>query len=82
MENSFIAILYNHRTNIKTDIEIPLDITAQDLVVGLNAAYNLGIDIQNSAECFLRSEHPIAFLKGYKVLSEYGLHDGTVIHFL
>lgn len=34
------------------DIEIPTDITARELIIGLNEAYNLEIDITNVKECF------------------------------
>lgn len=66
-------------SNFSVDLEIPLNITANDLVIGLNSAYDLGIDVSNIKECYLKSEHPIALLKGNKTLAEYGVRNGTVI---
>ena len=42
-----IAVLYLHRENRKIDIDIPLDISANELIIGLNSAYDLGMDISD-----------------------------------
>jgi len=63
------------------DLEIPLYITANDLVIALNTAYDLGIDISDIKNCYLKAENPIALLRGNKKLSEYELHDGSIINF-
>ena len=59
---------------------MPLYITANDLVKGLNTAFNLGINIENINECFLRCENPIVLLKGNKTLREFNLRNGTLIN--
>ena len=38
-------------------------------------------NIDNIFECYLTSENPIAFLKGNKMLEDFGLHTGTRISF-
>ena len=63
------------------DLEVPLDITANELVIALNTAYELGIDTTNIKNCFLKVENPIALLRGNKTLSEYGIRNGSVINF-
>ena len=63
------------------DIEVPLDISANDLVNGLNIAYKLGIDTSDIKNCYLKMENPIALLKGNKRLSEFGLRNGSIINF-
>lgn len=65
--------------NIANDIEVPLDITANDLIVGLNAAYHLGIDISDARQCYLSCENPIALLRGNKTLGEFGIRDGSLV---
>lgn len=65
--------------NIANDIDIPLDITANDLVVGLNTAYHLGLDISDARQCYLSCENPIALLRGNKTLGEFGIRDGSLI---
>ncbi len=61
------------------DLEIPLFITAHELVVSLNSAYRLGIDTENVKKCYIKTENPIALLRGNKLLSEYNVMNGTKI---
>ena len=63
------------------DIEVPLDISTNDLVNGLNIAYKLGIDTSDIKNCYLKMENPIALLKGNKTLAEFGLRNGSIINF-
>lgn len=63
------------------DLEIPLFITANELVLALNTAYDLGIDTSNVQNCYLKSERPIALIKGNKTLSELGLRNGSIINY-
>jgi len=60
---------------------VPLDISANDLVVALNSAYDLNIDVSDVKHCYMKTESPIALLKGNKLLSEYGVRNGTIINF-
>ena len=63
------------------DLEIPLDISANELFVALNTAYELGIDTGDIKNCYLQAERPIALLKGNKSLAEFGVRNGTIIYF-
>lgn len=76
------VIFIMHDRNQCVDVEVPLAITANELVIGLNMAYDLGIDTTNVKNCYLTSEEPIALLKGNRLLGDYGLHNGSVIHFI
>jgi uncharacterized ubiquitin-like protein YukD len=67
--------------NLSVDLEIPLDITANEFVNALNIAYELKIDMSDIKNCYLKSERPIALLKGNKTLAEYGIRNGSVIIF-
>ncbi|MBC8060468.1 MAG: hypothetical protein H7Y18_07365 [Clostridiaceae bacterium] len=78
--DKIVAILYIHKSDKKIDVEIPLDITVKDLVVALNQAFNLGVDVSNITECYLKTENPIALLKGNTKLRDYKLRNGTVIN--
>lgn len=69
------------KRNMSVDLEIPLDISANELVVALNTAYDLKIDTSDIKNCYLKAENPIALLRGNKALSEYGIRNGTVINF-
>ncbi len=81
MDNKAIVIFRMYNRNEEVDLEIPLDITANDLVNALNTAYDLGIDTSNIKNCYLKAENPITLLKGNKTLSEFGVRNGTVINF-
>ena len=80
-KESITAVFYMTKRNVMKDIEIPLYITATQLVVALNQAYDLKIDTSDVKKCYLKSEKPIALLKGNKTLAEFGVRDGTVIYF-
>lgn len=76
-----IIILNIVQRKFTVDIEVPLDISANDLVNGLNIAYKLGIDTSDIKNCYLKMENPIALLKGNKTLAEFGLRNGGIINF-
>ena len=83
MAKETVTVIFQvYNRNQAFDVEIPLNITANELVIGLNSAYDLGIDTTNAKNCYLTAENPIALLKGNRLLSEYGLRNGTVIHFV
>lgn len=62
-----------------TEIEVPLNITANDLVRALNGAFQLEMDMENIFSCYLVAENPIAFLRGNKTLKEFGIRNGSLI---
>ncbi len=82
MDRDTAIIMLNLKKQNKTvDLEIPLNISANELVIALNTAYELGIDTKNIKECYLKAENPIAFLKGNRTLAEYGIRDGSIINY-
>lgn len=76
-----IIILNIVQREFTVDLEVPLDISANDLVNGLNIAYELDIDTSDIKNCYLKMENPIALLKGNKTLAEFGVRNGSVINF-
>lgn len=76
-----IVIFRAPKKGINVDLEVPLYISANDLVIGLNNAYDLGIDTSDVKNCYLKAERPIALLRGDKTLREYGVRNGTLISF-
>lgn len=69
------------KKNICIDIELPLDISADELVKALNSAYSLGIETTNPRNCYIQAENPIALLKGNRVLKDFGIHHGSILRF-
>lgn len=76
-----IVIFHIAKRNFSVDLEIPLHITANELVLALNAAYELSIDTSDIKNCYLKAENPIALLKGNKTLADYGLRNGSDIYY-
>ena len=82
MNGDTAIVIFNIlQRNFSVDIEIPLDISANELVIALNTAYDLKIDTSNVKNCYLKAENPIALLKGNKTLREFGIRNGTVIYY-
>ena len=79
MEEKAVVIFINQERKKQVDLEIPLEITANDLVLALNEAYGLGIDTNDIFNCYLVAENPIAFLRGNKTLKEFGIRNGSYI---
>lgn len=80
--NDKIVVIFNLiRKSISVDIEIPIDITTRELLIGLNYAFDLDIDTSDIKKCYLKAENPIALLRGNKLLREYGLRNGSIINY-
>ncbi|MCI7812535.1 MAG: ubiquitin-like domain-containing protein [Lachnospiraceae bacterium] len=61
------------------DLDVPSEITVLELLEGLNEKLEWKKKTEEIACVYLRSENPIAFLKGDYPLSEYHLRDGSVL---
>jgi len=81
MENKATVVFRVYRRALEVDLEIPLNITANDLVIALNQAYDLGIETSDVKNCYLKTENPIALLRGNKRLKDYGIHNGTIVQY-
>lgn len=81
MENKATVVFRVYRRALEVDLEIPLNITANDLVIALNQAYDLGIETSDVKNCYLKTENPIALLRGNKLLKDYGIHNGTIVQY-
>ena len=82
MEKETAVIIFNIiQREFSADLEVPLEITANELVLALNTAYDLGIDTTDIENCYLKSENPIALLRGNKTLKEFGIRNGSIVNF-
>lgn len=61
------------------DLEVPLDISANELCEALFHLYLPEYE-EDVEQFYLRSERPIALLRGERSLREYGIRDGSVIN--
>lgn len=74
------VVIKFHYFNKEVDLDVPVTISAQEFIISVNEAYQLGIDITDIKNCYLQAENPITLLKGNKTLSEFGLHNGTDVY--
>lgn len=81
MKDTAIIVFNIIKRKFTVDLEVPLDISANELVIALNTAYELGIDTTDIKNCYLKAENPIALLKGNKTLAEFGIRNGSVINY-
>lgn len=82
MEKDKAVVIFNiTKKDFSVDLEIPLFITANELVIALNSAYDLKIDVSDIKNCYLKAERPIALLRGNKTLAEYGIRNGSIINY-
>lgn len=75
-------VLFNIvKRNVSVDLDLPLNISANELVIALNEGYELGIDVSDIKNCYLKAENPIVLLRGNKTLKEFGIRNGSVINY-
>lgn len=78
-QDKAIITVYLIKQGISKDLEVPLDISANELCEALFHQYYPEHE-GDVEQFFLRSERPIALLRGEKTLREYGIRDGSVIN--
>ncbi|SFU69450.1 EsaB/YukD family protein [Butyrivibrio sp. INlla21] len=81
MNDNIIVLFKNCRSDKEIDLEIPVDLTANELIYGLNDSFGLGINMDKPLQCYLRADYPKALIRGEKTLEELGIRDGTIIFF-
>ena len=81
MTDSVVVIFKNVEKNINVDLEVPLYITARELVIGLNEVYELDIDINDIKKCYLKVDNPVMLLRGNMLLRDAGIRNGSVISY-
>lgn len=81
MDQNIIIQLRLKKRNREIDVSVPIDLTANELIMALNEAFPLNIDSGDITQCYLQAENPIALLKGNRCISEYGLRNGSIINF-
>lgn len=81
MQDKIVIVFNIVSRNESYDLEIPTDITTKDLVIGLNEAFGLDIDTSDTNKCYLKSENPIALMRGNKKITDYRLRNGSIIYY-
>lgn len=71
----------NGKTGERAELEVPLSITANDLINALNITYDLGLNKEDYSNYYMCMENPIAFFRGERTLEELGVRNGSQIIF-
>lgn len=71
-----------HWNNQSKDIEIPLDISCDELIYALNEGIGLAIDVDNKQSFQFVADNPKTLIVGEKSVEEIGLRDGAIITFV
>ena len=79
MDDKAIVIFKRRESDPGIDIEIPMVITAAELIYGLNQGLHLGMNIDDPVHAYMRSENPIALIRGDVTIEELGIRNGSVI---
>lgn len=80
-KDSFTAVFRWIKEDRQVDLDIPYNISANELIVALNEALKLGMDTSDISRCHLKAENPVALLRGNKLLRDFKLREGTIINF-
>lgn len=78
-ETAIVEVWMDGR-KMREDLEVPLNISVSDLLEALKSIYGLETGSDDMRSCYLKSEDPIALLRGSRNLSEFGVRNGTIIH--
>ncbi len=79
MKDTAVVEFISMDTKYKRELEVPLDISADDMIEAISQAFQLPKVSQEGTEGYLIGENPIAFLHGRKTLREYGIHNGSIL---
>lgn len=79
MKNTATIIFQIPSIDLKKELEVPLAMTANEFSKALIKTYLKVNDEKELYNCYMKSENPIALIRGMKTLEEFGLHDGSVI---
>lgn len=75
MENIVATIHYQDQ---HIDVEIPTNITCDELLQALNQAFRNEVE----PAVALRADNPIAYLSGEAMVYEFDLHHGSDLYFI
>lgn len=74
-----VITVYLHKTGKSVDLEVPLDISANDLCTFIFRNYIPG-QFGDMQRYYLKAERPIALLRGERTLREFGIRNGSIIN--
>ena len=80
MKKTAICILHPGGSSDPLDLEIPLNLPAEELIGALRRTFLPELREGEPESGFLRCENPIALLHGRRKLKDWGVRDGTILY--
>lgn len=80
MKNRIDVFLNLKKKREVVELDIPSNITANELIIALNSAFDLNINTMDAKKCYLKAENPFVLLRGNKTLEKFGIRNGTIIN--
>ncbi len=82
MKNRALVVVKNRMDGTERDFDIPLDISLNDFILALSSIYGVDLGEEKMGRRHLSVENPVTLMKGNRLLREYGLRDGSIIHLM
>lgn len=79
MKDKVSVIVHVDGRQIAEELEIPVDISANELIVALSQMYGLDVDKNKLFRYYLKADEPKVLIRGEKKLKDYGIRTGTQI---
>lgn len=79
MKDKVIITVNIPQCGVRQDLEVPADITANELITALSKIYSLGMNPEYIFNYYLKADNPKALLRGDKTLQELGVRSGTEV---
>lgn len=80
MKETILLIIYIYNKDVTgEDLEVPVDLTANELILALNQIYDLGMKPEYVFNYYLKANNPKGLLRGERTLKEFGVRNGTEI---
>ena len=77
MKLTAVVTVFSEVGKMPQDFEIPLDISANDLIIAFSEIFGLPIKKEQLFNYCIRTDCPKALLMGESILKDYGIRDGS-----
>lgn len=79
MKDKFVLVIGFLEKGLTEELEVPADISADELILALNQIYDLGLNPENVFSFYLKADNPKVLLYGKQTLKDFGVRNGTII---
>lgn len=80
MKDKIVLVVIFLERNISEELEVPVDISADELILALNQIYELNLNPERVFSYYLKADNPKVLLQGQRKLKEFGVRNGTILY--